>query len=207
MPHPASLLATDQIPARPAEPHLVPQAGEWALWRDLAVRTAGFPVSGLDIFGSPDEQAGLRAVARDPMFRTAVTWQNRPRCATRSARSPPESPLLAAPSAGGKRSSPAAGGGTAPRTTRSASSGHWPGDEHLTTARPFWRPAAVWSAKAPRVFEAWAIQALAGTGLLGDKRARGLVFRVSAGVRQQRPTEPAAQVPESQHRNRYGNPA
>jgi hypothetical protein len=46
-----------------AEPHLVPLAGEWALWRDLAVRSAGFPVSGLDIFGSPDEQAGLRSVA------------------------------------------------------------------------------------------------------------------------------------------------
>src|SRR5215472_14291484 len=77
MPHPASLLATDQIPARPAEPHLVPLAGQWALWRDLAVRTAGFPVSGLDIFGSPDEQAALSAVARDPRFQTAVTWQNR----------------------------------------------------------------------------------------------------------------------------------
>jgi hypothetical protein len=61
----------------PAEPHLVPLAGQWALWRDLAVRTAGFPVSGLGIFGSPDEQAALRAVARDPLFQTAVTWQNR----------------------------------------------------------------------------------------------------------------------------------
>ena len=60
-----------------AAPHLVALAGEWALWRDIAVRTAGFPVSGLDAFGSPDEQAGLRAVASDPLFRTAVTWQNR----------------------------------------------------------------------------------------------------------------------------------
>jgi hypothetical protein len=58
-------------------PHLVTMAGEWALWRDIAVRTAGFPVSGLDIFGSRDEQAALRAVARDPLFQTAVTWQNR----------------------------------------------------------------------------------------------------------------------------------
>jgi hypothetical protein len=58
-------------------PHLMPLAGEWALWRDVAVRTAGFPVSGLGIFGSPDEQAGLRTVARDPLFQTAVTWQNR----------------------------------------------------------------------------------------------------------------------------------
>src|SRR5579859_4651568 len=60
-----------------AAPHLLPLAGEWALWRDIAVRTAGFPVSGLGVFGSPDEQAGLRAVACDPLFRTAVTWQNR----------------------------------------------------------------------------------------------------------------------------------
>jgi Lantibiotic dehydratase, N terminus len=64
-------------PAPLAQPHLVPLAGEWALWRDIAVRTAGFPVSGLEIFGSQDEQAGLRAVARDPLFQTAVTWQNR----------------------------------------------------------------------------------------------------------------------------------
>jgi hypothetical protein len=64
-------------PAPLAAPHLVPLAGDWALWRDVAVRTAGFPVSGLKIFGSPDEQAGLRAVARDPLFQTAVTWQNR----------------------------------------------------------------------------------------------------------------------------------
>ena len=61
----------------PLPPHLVPLAGDWALWRAIAVRTAGFPVSGLGVFGSPDEQAGLRAVARDPLFRTAVTWQNR----------------------------------------------------------------------------------------------------------------------------------
>jgi hypothetical protein len=64
-------------PAPLAAPHLMPLAGEWALWRDVAVRTAGFPVAGLDIFGSRDEPAGLRAVARDPLFQTAVTWQNR----------------------------------------------------------------------------------------------------------------------------------
>jgi Lantibiotic dehydratase, N terminus len=77
MPRPAFPLARGHIVAPPAEPHLVLLAGQWALWRDLAVRTAGFPVSGLDIFGSPDEQAALRAVARDPLFQTAVTWQNR----------------------------------------------------------------------------------------------------------------------------------
>jgi Lantibiotic dehydratase, N terminus len=77
MPRPASELAPGQAPPSVTEPHLVPLDGEWALWRDIAVRTAGFPVSGLGIFGSPDEQAGLRAVACDPLFRTAVTWQNR----------------------------------------------------------------------------------------------------------------------------------
>jgi len=60
-----------------AQPHLIPLAGEWALWRDIAVRSAGFPVSGLEVFGSQDEPAGLRAVASDPSFREAVTWQNR----------------------------------------------------------------------------------------------------------------------------------
>jgi hypothetical protein len=77
MPSPASGLAPGHAPPPLAAPHLVPLAGEWALWRDIAVRTAGFPVSGLGVFGSPDEQAGLRAVACDPLFRTAVTWQNR----------------------------------------------------------------------------------------------------------------------------------
>jgi Lantibiotic dehydratase, N terminus len=77
MRHPASALAGGPSPAAPAGPHLVPLAGEWALWRDIAVRTAGFPVSGLNVFGPGDEQAGLRAVARDPLFRTAVMWQNR----------------------------------------------------------------------------------------------------------------------------------
>jgi hypothetical protein len=71
-------LGHGNVPAVPtAEPHLAPLTGEWALWRDIAVRTAGFPVSGLDIFGSPDEAAGLRAAASDSLFRTAVTWQNR----------------------------------------------------------------------------------------------------------------------------------
>src|SRR5215831_6727101 len=77
MPRPAFPLAPGETPSPLTEPHLVTMAGEWALWRDIAVRTAGFPVSGLDIFGSRDEQAALRAVARDPLFQTAVTWQNR----------------------------------------------------------------------------------------------------------------------------------
>jgi hypothetical protein len=76
MPRPAFPLAPGQ-PSPLTEPHLVTMTGEWALWRDIAVRTAGFPVSGLDIFGPRDERAALRTVARDPLFQAAVTWQNR----------------------------------------------------------------------------------------------------------------------------------
>lgn len=46
----------------------------WELWPDFAIRSAGFPVSGLEAFG-PDED--LAAVARDPAFREAVAWQSR----------------------------------------------------------------------------------------------------------------------------------
>lgn len=46
------------------------------MWRDFAVRSAGFPVSGLGAFGAGPESVRLRGVARDPLFREAVTWQN-----------------------------------------------------------------------------------------------------------------------------------
>jgi hypothetical protein len=62
--------------------HLVPLAGDWALRRDFAVRSAGFPVSGLDAFGAEDESSRLREVAADPAFREALTWQNRGALAT-----------------------------------------------------------------------------------------------------------------------------
>jgi Lantibiotic dehydratase, N terminus len=52
-------------------------AGDWALWRDFAIRAAGFPVTGLDVFGAGDEGERLREVASDPLFREAVAWQNR----------------------------------------------------------------------------------------------------------------------------------
>ncbi|MGN6168402.1 MAG: hypothetical protein ACTHQQ_09560, partial [Solirubrobacteraceae bacterium] len=57
--------------------HLRSLAGDWALWRDFAVRSAGFPVGGLDVFGVEDESARLAEVASDPMFGEAVIWQNR----------------------------------------------------------------------------------------------------------------------------------
>jgi hypothetical protein len=59
------------------EPHLVALAGDWALWRDFAIRSAGFPVGGLEVFGSEDESARLAEVAADPLFAEAVIWQNR----------------------------------------------------------------------------------------------------------------------------------
>jgi hypothetical protein len=57
-------------------------AGDWALWRDFAIRAAGFPVTGLDVFGAGDEGERLRQVAADPLFREAVAWQNRPALVT-----------------------------------------------------------------------------------------------------------------------------
>jgi hypothetical protein len=59
------------------EHYLVALQGDWALHRDFAVRSAGFPVSGLEVFGSPDEPERLRQVAADAAFREALTWQNR----------------------------------------------------------------------------------------------------------------------------------
>jgi hypothetical protein len=61
----------------PDDGHLVPLSQNWALWRDFAIRSAGFPVSGLAVFGSGDEAAALKAVARNPRFREALAWQNR----------------------------------------------------------------------------------------------------------------------------------
>jgi lantibiotic biosynthesis dehydratase-like protein len=52
-------------------------AGDWELWRDFAVRSAGFPVEGLQAFGPGDESGRLAAVAAEPAFGEAVTWQNR----------------------------------------------------------------------------------------------------------------------------------
>lgn len=49
---------------------------EWSLWSDFAIRSAGFPVEGLEVFG-PDEEARLAEVARAPLFREAVAWQSR----------------------------------------------------------------------------------------------------------------------------------
>ncbi|WBB69505.1 lantibiotic dehydratase [Micromonospora sp. WMMD812] len=76
----------------------------WWLWRDAVLRTAGFPAAGLDAFAAPDAAAAADAllagdgtadlfdkafqaalldtsvrageIARDPLLREAVTWQN-----------------------------------------------------------------------------------------------------------------------------------
>jgi hypothetical protein len=53
-----------------------PVGGDWDMWRDFAVRSAGFPVDGLDVFGAGDETARLTAIAQDPGFREAMSWQN-----------------------------------------------------------------------------------------------------------------------------------
>ncbi len=49
---------------------------DWQLWPEYAVRSAGFPVQGLEAFG-PGEDARLAEVARDGAFREAVAWQSR----------------------------------------------------------------------------------------------------------------------------------
>jgi Lantibiotic dehydratase, N terminus len=51
-------------------------AGDWEMWRDFAVRSAGFPVSGLEVFGPGDESERLSRAAQDARFQEAVTWQN-----------------------------------------------------------------------------------------------------------------------------------
>ena len=55
---------------------LVPLDSEWALWRQVAIRSTGFPVDGLELFGD-EEDGRLPELARDRRFREALTWQNR----------------------------------------------------------------------------------------------------------------------------------
>jgi hypothetical protein len=66
-----------KLEAPAAADHLADLAGDWSLWRDFAVRSAGFPVEGLGAFGGEDESERLAAVARDPAFREALAWQSR----------------------------------------------------------------------------------------------------------------------------------
>jgi hypothetical protein len=85
--------------------HLVSLPGtEWKVWRDARLRTTGFPADGLDRLSAPDCAAAadaylagqvsgrawqeafddalancsrqVHAIAADPLFREAVTWQN-----------------------------------------------------------------------------------------------------------------------------------
>ena len=56
--------------------HDVELTEDWSLWPEFAVRSAGFPVEGLEAFG-PGEDAALAEVARNPAFREAVAWQSR----------------------------------------------------------------------------------------------------------------------------------
>src|SRR5262249_1058394 len=55
---------------------VAPVAGDWEVCRSFAVRSAGFPVSGLEAFGPGDESGRLQDVARGALFREAVTWQS-----------------------------------------------------------------------------------------------------------------------------------
>lgn len=54
----------------------LPLGGDWVLQDEFALRSAGFPIEGLDVFGDGDEPARLRAAAADRRFQEAVAWQN-----------------------------------------------------------------------------------------------------------------------------------
>jgi hypothetical protein len=52
--------------------------GGWTLWPQVLVRGAGFDFARLDaVFRSDDASGRLRDAASEPLFREAVTWQNR----------------------------------------------------------------------------------------------------------------------------------
>jgi hypothetical protein len=91
-------------------------AGDWALWRDCAVRSTGFGIAGLEAFGAPDEEQRLAQVARDPRFREAVAWQSREalRGGVDKLAAGGESPHVGG---GGRTWWPAIGSATARRTT------------------------------------------------------------------------------------------
>lgn len=88
-----------------ADAHLVALPGtEWTIWRDAMLRTPGFPAAGLDRFAAPgcaavadafldgraseqdlsaayeaasaDGSRAAAAIAADPLFQEALTWQN-----------------------------------------------------------------------------------------------------------------------------------
>jgi hypothetical protein len=59
-------------------PHRLALAGGWTIWREVELRSAGFPADWVDGLADPELAHGrLRELAREPAFREAVTWQNR----------------------------------------------------------------------------------------------------------------------------------
>jgi hypothetical protein len=56
--------------------HLFPLTEEWALWRWVAVRAAGFPASDVDLLAR-EKNSWAVEIAHDPRFAEAVVWQNR----------------------------------------------------------------------------------------------------------------------------------
>ncbi len=135
--------------------------GDWSLWRDFAIRSSGFPVEGLEAFG-PGEDTRLAAVARDPAFREAVAWQSRESLAScrgqargRRARRP----VAQAPPPGRRRA--AIGSATAPRTTRSGSSGRWRGARSARQGEAIAVRSGALERERVVHFETWAVEAVA----------------------------------------------
>jgi hypothetical protein len=56
--------------------HLYALSEEWALWRWVAVRAAGFPAADVELLAG-DKPSWACEVASDPRFAEAVVWQNR----------------------------------------------------------------------------------------------------------------------------------
>lgn len=66
----------------PPPRHRLALAGGWTVWREVELRSAGFPAAWIDGLAGEGAAPGagsrrLRELARDPAFREAVTWQNR----------------------------------------------------------------------------------------------------------------------------------
>ena len=126
------------------------------------MRSSGFPVEGLDVFG-PDEDARLAAVARDPAVPRGgrVAEPRVARARRRQARRGRRAARRAA--AAGPTCVAATGSATARRTTRSGSSGRWRGARSRDGEAIAVRSGALQRERVVH-FETWAIEAIAAAG-------------------------------------------
>jgi hypothetical protein len=64
--------------AEAAAGHLIPLAGDWALWIQAGLRTAGLPADWLEWFAEPDatQRRAAGRILAEPEFAAALIWQN-----------------------------------------------------------------------------------------------------------------------------------